>query len=147
MTNADHELSSAPDDVLLIVEAFIDGELVDPAALRDALAQPEAREHLAELLAIREAVSATTPRAWSVIERKASPVRRGVRWLAVAAGVVLSLTTGYFAGHEAAQAAPAATSTTVEILMGGAAPPPLPDATRVIPLRPGINWTETSGGR
>ncbi len=28
MTSADHGLSPAPDDVLLIVEAFIDGELV-----------------------------------------------------------------------------------------------------------------------
>jgi len=146
MTNTDDDFNAAPNDALLVVEAFIDGEAVDPARLRDALAQPEARDHLAELLVIREAVAATTPRAWSMVERRATPVRRGMRWLAVAAGVILSLTTGYVAGHEAAQAAPAAASTSVEIMMG-APSPPLPAATRVIPLRPGVNWTETSGGR
>jgi len=129
-----------PDAALLVVDAFLDGERIDPQTLKQTLAREDARDYLVELLAIREAVSVTAPHRWSVKERG----RRGVPWLAAAAGVVLSLTTGYFAGQEAA-AQPVATSG-VEAVMSPEMPP-LPEPTRIISLRPGVNWTETSGGR
>jgi hypothetical protein len=144
MTSPDTSPSPSPDPSLLVVESFIDGESVDLGALKDALARPEGREHLVDLLALREAVWATAPRGFAVAERKRTRFERGVRWVAVAAGVVLSLTTGYVAGHETAQ--PATESSSVETIMI-APSAPLPEATRVISLRPGVNWTETSGGR
>jgi hypothetical protein len=144
MTSPDTSPTSAPDPALLVVESFIDGESVDLEALKDALSRPEGREHLVDLLALREAVWATAPRAFAVGERKRTRFERGVRWFAAAAGVVLSLTTGYVAGHEAAARPEAASG--VEAVMSPAAPA-LPEPTRVISLRPGVNWTETSGGR
>jgi hypothetical protein len=139
-TNVDSTDPPPPDGALLVVDAFVDGEPIDPRALKEALAREDARDYLVELLAIREVVWVTAPHRWSVGDRR----RRGVPWLAAAAGVVLSLTTGYFAGHEAAAQPEAASG--VEAVMSPAAPA-LPEPTRVISLRPGVNWTETPGGR
>jgi hypothetical protein len=144
MTSVDSTALPAPDPGLLVIESFLDGEPVNPQSLAEALAQPEGREYLVELLALREAVSATGPHGWATLERKRPRGARGVPWLAAAAGVVLSLTTGYLAGQEAAQPPPAESG--VEAVMDSAAPA-LPEPTRVIPLRPGVNWTETSRGR
>jgi hypothetical protein len=140
-TNVDCTNAPPPDEALLVVDAFIDGEPIDPEALKEALARADARDYLVELLAIREAVSVTAPHRWSVRDRRRG--RRGVPWLAAAAGVVLSLTTGYLAGHEAAEPP---TGSSVEAVMNPTAPE-LPAPTLVISLRPGVNWTETSGGR
>jgi hypothetical protein len=139
-TNVDSTNPLTPDEALLVVDAFIDGEPIDPLALKEALARADARDYLVELLAIREAVSVTAPHRWSVKDRRR---RRGVPWLAAAAGVVLSLTTGYVAGHEAPEPPP---GSSVEAVMNPTAPA-LPAPTQVISLRPGVNWTETSGGR
>ena len=141
-TNVDCTDPPPPDGALLVVDAFIDGEPIDTQALKEALAREDAREYLVELLTIREAVWVTAPHRWSVGDRRR--MRRGVPWLAAAAGVVLSLTTGYVAGHEAGAQPPAASG--VEAVMSPAAPA-LPEPTQVISLRPGVNWTETPGGR
>ncbi len=141
-TNVDSTDPPPPDRALLVVDAFVDGEPIDPQVLKEVLAREDARDYLVELLAIREAVRVTAPHRWSVKERGRG--RRGVSWLAAAAGVVLSLTTGYLAGHEAAEPPPEGSG--VEAVMSPAAPA-LPEPTRVISLRPGVNWTETSGGR
>jgi hypothetical protein len=142
MTNPD-SLPTAPADApLLVVEAFIDGEAIDLEALKQALAQPEGREHLVELLALRDAVWTMAPRGYSPVERTRTPVERGVRLFAIAAGVLLSVATGYLAGQGTAPRA--AESSGVEAIMDlSVAPPPQP--THVIPLRPGVNWTETAG--
>jgi hypothetical protein len=84
------------------------------------------------------------PRGYAPVERKRTPVERGVRWFAVAAGVILSLTTGYLAGQENARRP--AESSSVETLIIDTAAPPLPEVTQVIPLRPGVDWKETAGG-
>ena len=141
-TNVDSTDPRPPDEALLVVDAFVDGEPIDPQALKEALAREDARDYLVELLAIREAGWATAPHRWSVRDR--TRARRGVPWLAAAAGVVLSLTTGYFAGHETAEEPPMGSG--VEAVMSPAAPA-LPEPTRVISLRPGVNWTEIPGGR
>ena len=39
-----------------VVAAFVDGERVDAQTLKAALAQPDARDYLAELLALRELI-------------------------------------------------------------------------------------------
>ena len=144
MTSPDPSPTALPDPSLLVVESFIDGEPVDLEALKDALSLAEGREHLADLLALREAVWAMAPRGFATVERKRTAFERSVRRFAVAAGVILSLTTGYLAGQETAKAP--AESSSVETIMD-AAPAPLPEPTRVITLQPGVNWTETSGGR
>ena len=103
LTSPDTSLPTAPDPSLLVVESFIDGESVDLEALKDALARPEGREHLVDLLALREAVWATAPRSFTTLARPRTPFERGVRRFAVAAGVILSLTTGYLAGQGVAR--------------------------------------------
>jgi hypothetical protein len=126
----------------LVIDAFVDGEPVDPQALKEALARADGRDYLVELLSIREAVRVTAPHRWSVRER--GRVRRGLPWLAAAAGVVLSLTMGYVAGQGAAD--PRETESGLEVMLDSAVPA-LPAATRVISLRPGVNWTESTEGR
>jgi hypothetical protein len=144
MTNPDSSPTALPDPSLLVIESFIDGEPIDLEALKDALSRPHGREHLADLLALRDAVWAMAPRGFATVERKRTAFDRSVRRFAIAAGVILSLTTGYLAGQETAKAP--AESSSVEMMMD-APPAPLPEATRVITLEPGVNWIETPGGR
>jgi hypothetical protein len=136
-------LPTAPADApLLVVEAFIDGEAIDLEELKSALARPEGRDHLAELLALRDAVWTMAPRGYAPIERKRTPGERRMRWFAIAAGVMLSVATGYLAGQGTARR-PAESSGVEAIMDLSVAPPPQP--THVIPLRPGVNWAETAG--
>jgi hypothetical protein len=147
MTNPETSDTPAPDPSLLVVESFIDGEAIDLEALKDALARPEGREHLVDLLALRDAVWATAPRACFVGEGNRTPFERGVRRFAIAAGLILSITTGYLAGQGAAERPldSSGVEAVVDMMDVNVAAPPQP--THVIPLRPGVNWTETSGGR
>jgi hypothetical protein len=133
---------SSSDPSLLIVEAFIDGEAIDLEALKNALARQESREHLVELLALRDAVWTMAPRGYVPIERKRTPVERGIRWFAIAAGVMLGVAMGYLAGQGTSRR-PADSSGVEAIMDVTVAPPPQP--THVISLRPGVNWTETAG--
>lgn len=128
----------------MVVEAFLDGERVDPEALKVALAEPDARDHLVELLALRETVWSMTPSTWAPVAR---PGRARTRWLAAAAAVVVSLTAGYLAGQQRVAPTPIPPSPTVEAVIhvpdSSAAPAP----TRVISLQPGVNWTESRRGQ
>ena len=139
MTDLESQSEPPADGALLVIEAFLDGEAVDRAALSDALADAAAREHLVDLLALRGGVASLGSSAWSAAR---PPSRR--RWLAAAAVVVLSVGTGFIVGQRTidASAAPAV-ETVVE--QGGGVEAPKP--TRVISLQPGVNWTESTGGR
>jgi hypothetical protein len=122
-----------------VVAALADGEEVDASALKMALADPAVRDYLVDLVALRQAVSRLneqSPLRWR--ERRSLPSR--VAWLSAAAAI--SLTAGYVAGQRSVEAAPAPVVETV-VNMQGAMPAPRP--TRVISLRPGVNWTETAG--
>jgi hypothetical protein len=78
---------------LEIVAAFVDGERIDAQALKSVLAQPEARDYLADLIALREVFGQSGPQA------AVTSARPGRRWLAAAAAaVVLSLGGGYALG-------------------------------------------------
>ena len=131
------------DDAFAIVEAFRDGERVDSQALKAALADAAAREHFVDLVALREAVGSMAPGVWSAGSRAGG--RDRVRWFAAAAAVVVSLTAGYFAGQRT-DASTGAPSSAVEAVIQFERRPAAPTPTQVIPLRPGINWTEKSGG-
>jgi hypothetical protein len=148
------------EDMQDVIEAFADGELVDPAALGDALATEAGRTHLIDVLTLRSLVggqATTRPASMASVTSLTSagpgaphtsrpigaarPVHTAGRWLtAVAAVAVLSVVTGYVVGTVAAtrrrsvDATMAATST------------PAPAPTHVIHLRNGVDWNEKAGG-
>jgi hypothetical protein len=124
-----------------IVEALLDGESVNPQALRVALADPAVRDHFVDLLVLREAVGAMVMPKYSAGLRQTSrPSRLSV--FATAAAVLVSLALGYLAGHRVE--IPAAAQT-IEAVVHVQDTPAAPAPTQIITLRPGINWTEKSG--
>lgn len=143
MTSQEAIDSGRFDDAFAVVEALLDGERVDAGRLKDALADPAAREHFVDLIALREAVGSMGPGVWKADVR--AHARERVRWFAAAA-IVVSLGAGYLAGQRViASGGPpsSAVEATIQLERLPAAPAP----THVISLRPGINWTESSGGR
>ena len=132
------------DQSYLVVAALADGESVEPAALRVALGDRAVRDYLVDLIALRHAVgtlSATA--ATSRQERHLFRSRAG--WLTAAAAVVMSLTAGYLAGQRTAPEPLSAPMIETAVGFSGAVVAPKP--THVVPLRPGVNWTETAGGQ
>ena len=125
---------------LAVVEGLLDGARVDARALREALADPAARDHFVDLLVLRDAVAAMAPMDWSAT-RVPTRSRKPVLWLAAAAAVIVSVLAGYFAGQRVTLAAPVSASAIEAVVMVDEAPA-APPATTVIPLRPGVNWTE-----
>lgn len=124
----------------LVVAALADGERVDPAALRIALADPAVREYLVDLMALRHAVG-----TMGAVPSTGSTDRRFLKgWLTAAAAVIISLTAGYFAGQRTA--ALTLSASTIETAVDLGSIPVAPKPTHVVPLRSGVNWTETSGG-
>jgi hypothetical protein len=144
MTTNDHcETVRSEDELYLVVGALADGEPVDPVVLRTALDDPATRDYLVDLIVLRQAVRTLTDVPASR-RRERGSFRSRVGWLSAAAAVVISLMGGYFAGQRAMQAAPAPIIETV-VHLGNAGGAPRP--TRVISLRPGINWTEKAGAQ
>jgi hypothetical protein len=143
MTRDDGRESAEPNEQsCLVVAALADGEPVDAAALKVALDDPAVREYLVGLIGLRQSVGMLSgpPVQWR--ERRSVLSRFG--WMAAAAAVIVSLTAGYVAGQRTVQAAPAPSVETV-VHFGGSAEAPKP--TRVVTLRPGVNWTEKVGGQ
>jgi hypothetical protein len=127
----------------LVVAALADGEPVDAAALRVALADPAVREYLIDLVVLRQSVGTLTPLS-AMPGRVRRSLRSRVAWLTAAAAVVFSLTAGYLAGQRTVQAAPAPNVETVVEFSGSVS---APKPTRVVTLRPGVNWTEKVEGQ
>jgi hypothetical protein len=142
MTDQDGLDKPLSQDACMVVEALVDGERVDPEALKIALADPAARDHFVDLLMLREAVSSMTPSTWIPVAREG---RSRLRWVAAAAAIVVSLTAGYLAGQQ--RVPTIEPSSSVEAVVQMADSPTAPAPTRVITLTPGVNWTETQGGR
>src|SRR5262245_22877165 len=124
-----------------VIGAFVDGERVDPDALKAALSTDEGRQYLIDVAALREmtiadgsqgltAGAATTPKAAVLTP----PARRWTATLAAAAAVVVALAGGYAAGRHAAPAG----SSDRQALANQPAPAP----TSVIRLEPGVDWHE-----
>ena len=127
-----------------IIEAFLDGEAVDPAMLRAALADAAARDHFVDLLAIRGVVSGMDAVAPGAANQRPGG-RPRARWLAAAAALLVTLTAGYIAGQRAM--ASTGGGSTVEAVVVGGGTPDAPQPTRSIRFTPGVNWTDTPGGR
>jgi len=144
MTDRIENSEPVPEQLHGVVEAFLDGEIVDPSMLRNAFADRAAREHFIDLLIIRGVLN----RMDSTAARAAHPPQRGggrAKWLAaVAAAAIVSVSVGYVAGQRVmASAAPA----TVEAVVVVDSVATAPKATRSITLKPGVNWSDSPGGR
>jgi hypothetical protein len=123
-------------DVQDVIQTFADGETVDPEALDRALADPEGRRHLIDILVLRGFMhtDAAIP--------SAPVVRRPLRWLSIAAAIALVATLGgYLAGERTATNRLAAPPAVVP-----AAPIDAPEPTQVITFKPGVDWNEHKGG-
>jgi hypothetical protein len=146
MMTTSHEPGLTPPDArpYLVLAALADGERVDPEELRSALEDPAARDYLVDLIAIRHAVGTLPLPSTGVRERRSLSAR--ARWWTAAAVVAISVTTGYVSGHRAAAQAipPPRFETAIDF---GTSRVAVPAPTRVVSLRPGVNWTETIGGR
>jgi len=138
-----------------VVEAFLDREPVEAAALERALADADGREYFIDLLVLRGLVgnvaadaqpSAGLWRAKPVAVGPPSPRplrgdRHSAWWLAAAAALVAVGTTGgYVAGR--VNDRPSASSRVEQTPSAPAAPAP----THVIRLENGVTWNEKSGG-
>ena len=143
MTDQNGTESSEILEPYAVVEAFIDGERVDREALKAALADPAGRDCLVELLALRDAVGGMGPSRWSAMNRM-SPLMRRVRWAAAAALVVCAVGAGYVAGQRTLEAT---AEPNVSAVVNLGTMPAAPAPTKVITLRPGVNWTEGTGER
>src|SRR4051812_1674710 len=128
----EHEAITPEPVPYAVVEAFLDGESVDPRALRHALDQREIRDHLIDLLVLREGVRTMAPTAWTGGDR--TPQRGVLRWLAAAAAVLISLTAGYYTGQRTVAAEG---SQGVETMVAVESTPVAPKPTQVIKLQPG----------
>lgn len=140
----DPEKLTKDEELCRVVEEFIDGELVTCDALRNALAEPAARDHLVELLILRRAVGMMAPTSWTTTGRR-RVVQSRAGWLATAAAVFFSLAVGYLAGQRSFT--PGVSAQTVQAVAQVESAPAPPKPTRIITLQPGVNWTEKSGGR
>jgi hypothetical protein len=128
----------------LVVAALADGERVDPAALKVALGDPAVCDYLVDLIALRHAMGAL-PAAPATGRQERHFFRSRAAWLTAAAAVVMSLTAGYFAGQRTAAQTLSSPMIETAFDLGGTAVAPKP--THVVPLSPGVNWTETAGGK
>jgi len=131
-------------DPLDVVEAFADGETVDPARLLDALSKPEGREHLVDVLVLRGLVGdhgSARPAALT----PARPTHSRVRHLAVAASLAaVSMLGGYVWGQRTSEVLVRPNGTPT--IAPATAPVPAPAPTRVIRLETGVDWNERVGG-
>src|SRR6185436_535172 len=119
-------------DSFEVIAAFVDGERVDPIALKSALASPEGRDYLVEMVALREVVARDT------IAADAANARPARRWLVgAAAAIVLSLGGGMALGHRLASHVDTAAIAAAEV----AAPQP----TRVIEVAPDASYIKPEG--
>lgn len=147
MTNTDPHREETAFDGLAVVGAFIDGERVNGAALKQALAAPEGRDYLVDLLVLRQSVGAMASFAVTDAIERRRPVAGPFRWIGAAAVLTLGVLGGYLAGQQRRVFPPNAATfaSTVEVDLRQSLPAPAP--TRVIKLEPGLNWHNPTGGR
>ena len=122
-----------------VIEAFIDGEYVDPADLKQALSEEDGRDLLVDLLVLRGLVGAQPAVRSAAADVPARSRASRLRLVAAAACIAgVGVLGGYLAGlrHTSPSVArPAAIS---------AVPAPAP--THIIRLENGVDWNEKVGG-
>jgi hypothetical protein len=136
------------DSSLEIIDAFVDGERVDPIALKHALSDPAGRDYFVDAWTLRDIVR-HDPEIASVNRRPGvSPQPRRARQWMVSAALLTGIAGGYFAGASRplspAPATPAATTTVARPSPAkDVFPAPVP--TRVIQLEFHIDSTGSGG--
>ena len=114
-----------------VISAFLDDEPFDPDALARPLAQPGTPEVLIDFIPLRHVVSED-----AVVEQPiAKPARSRWRDLVAAAAVVAALAGGYAVGRGQTGPDPSGDDSSA------------PKPTRVVELRPGVEWQPVTGGR
>ena len=126
-------------DVHDLIEAFIDGEYVDPAELKHALSEEEGRDLLVDLLVLRGLVGAQPAVRSAAADVPARSRASRLRLIAAAACIAgVGVLGGYVVGLRHTPpvvARPAAVSGT-----------PAPAPTHIIRLENGVDWNEKVGG-
>lgn len=134
---------------LEIIDAFVDGERVDAAAFKRALAEEAGRDYLVDAWLIREGVQDEMASEASVL---AKPERsRAPRSWVFAAAVAACLVGGYVVGYRIGGEPPAPPAAAGEApLPAGVRPAatsfPVPAPTRVIQVEFGVEPTTGRGG-
>ena len=134
---------------LQVIDSFVDGERVDPDALKAALAEPAGRDYFVDVWLMREAVHAeSAAEALPMVAVPVAPQRAPRRWIpAVAAALAGALIGGYAVGYRSGRVAPAPAPVVSPITTVSAPPPsafPAPPPTRVIQLE--FHPNTTAGG-
>jgi hypothetical protein len=132
-----------------ILDAFVDGEAVDPEALKRALSDPAGRDYLVDAWLLRGLVQDEIASEIAMPHTRASGGLR--HWLIAASVAAVCLVGGYLAGARYANVIvprPSTPAAPPETVTAPASPSfPVPAATRVIRLDMDPNWKETGGGR
>jgi hypothetical protein len=136
---------------LQVIDAFVDGERVDPNALKAALAESAGRDYFVDVWLMREAVhgEGAADAAPPVAPAAVLPRREPRRWMVPAAAAIAgALIGGYAVGYRSTGGVTAPTVPAQSPAITVSAPPPsafpVPPPTRVIQVefRPGT----TAGG-
>jgi len=117
-----------------VISAFLDNEPFDGQELSTALATPDGRELLLDLIALRAVVH---PALSTAVPAGGSARRPRWIWLSAAA-VLVALAAGYQAGRWSDRGAAQVPGTSAS----GLSAPPAP--TSEFRFEPGVNWTDAS---
>jgi hypothetical protein len=139
-----------------VISAFVDNEPVGAEDLATALAEPDGRAYLIDLLVLRGLVSDGLPDALKpggAISRTQPAANRRSKsafWLPMAAAalVTVGLGAGFVAGRVLDRRAPVPSPTPVSTGLEPTqtAAPSAPAPTHVIHMEKGVDWNERSGG-
>lgn len=110
-----------------VISAFLDNEPFDPRELADALATPDGRDLLLDIMAMRAIAQVPDVPVAAAPSRESHRGWRG--WALAAAAVLVAGVAGYSFGRQSEPAQAQA-----------------PAATSVFTFEPGVNWNESSGG-
>jgi hypothetical protein len=134
------------DSHLEVIDAFVDGERVDAADFKRALADPDGRDYFVDLWMLREAVQ--QDREAAAVDRHVAPRRVGSRaagrWI-IAASIVTATAGGFLAGHRMSPPAPAPAPPATVAETPAPAEFPAPAPTRVIQLEFQLDHPRSGG--
>jgi hypothetical protein len=131
-----------------IIDALVDDEPVEAAALKAALTDPAGRDYLVDAWTLRGLVQEEMAIEAAPAASASGPSRRV--WLVAAALAGVCLVGGYLTGARfpiVSPSQPVVTAPPAPTVAPASRAYPLPPATRVIRLELDPNWKETSGGR
>jgi hypothetical protein len=140
------------DSHLEVIDAFVDGERVDAASLKQALADPDGRDYFVDAWTLRDAVQhdpeIAVPEGRSAAAKRPAAAGRWMIAAGLAAGLVAGVTGGYMAGLQRSPSSapvPPATPTAVARPVPARDVFPAPAPTRVIQLEFRIDSSGNGG--